>query len=116
MFKKIILQTALSVMLLLLSNINLFAQERRVTFAKGKTSATASGTIDANTCGETFTVRVKKGQRVRMSVTSTNGQVGFDESCSKSFSVVMNETTDYPIIPCNCGRRATRFTLTVSVR
>lgn len=117
MLKKIILPIAILGVVLLVSIGSAFAQEgRRISFAKGKFSAAVSGTIGANICGETFLVRARKGQRVRVNVTSTNGKVGFDEYCTRTFSIVMNETTDYTIQPCNCGKRSTRFTLTVSIR
>lgn len=116
MLRKIIVHFLMLAMILFLTSTNLLAQQTRITFAKGRTSASVSGKIEADGHKE-FSVKLKRNQKVRISVRSDNGKVAIaTESCEeKVWSFVNQEPQDYLILICNSGR-ATNYTITVSAR
>lgn len=98
---------------------------RRVSFARGKSSATVSDSVPPNHVNS-YVLHIKKGQKISARVTSANGKVDldgdnigagqFEESGNTTFNVPVDETGDYNIYVRNRGKAATRFTLTVTIR
>jgi hypothetical protein len=98
---------------------------RRVSFARGQSSATVSDSVPANHVNS-YVLHIRKGQKIGARVTSANGKVDldsdnigggqFEESGTTTFNVPVDQTGDYHIYVRNRGKAATRFTLTVTVR
>ncbi len=90
MLKRITVKFLALVMVFLLTGTDLAAQTR-IRFAKGRSSATVSGTIPAKT-NRTFVVRASAGQFARVSVSSRGLKIFSDaapkgESGSSSFDI-----------------------------
>lgn len=104
-----------------------FAQsgETVMKFAPGKSAATVSRLLAADEL-HTYSLRVKKGQKIIVKVRSGNGKVDldtsnftgghFEEAGHKSLSLTVDQTGDYQVYVKNTGAAATRFVLTVAVR
>ena len=112
-------RTALKVVALLLvlvmSNADALAQ-KRIRFARGKSSATVRGPISGDGYLE-YTVNGRAGQVMTIEITSGNGAVVVNAGTAsgKSFSIDMTGG-DHLLSVVNTGRRATNYTLTVSIR
>ncbi len=103
-----------------------FAQvEKRISFERGKSSATVSEKLAADTV-EVYNLRVKKGQKITIKVSSANGKVDldtanfsageFEEPGHKFLNLPIDQTGDYQIYVRNTGKTAMNFTLIVTVR
>lgn len=98
---------------------------RRVSFARGKSSATVSDGVPPGHVNS-YVLHIRKGQKVSARVTSANDRVDldgdnigagqFEESGATTFNVTVDETGDYHVYVRNRGKAATRFTLTITVR
>lgn len=127
MLKKLALKIITAAMIVILSNVILFAQteEERVKFGRGKNSATISNNISAGQL-RTYTLYVKKGQKITVKVRSGNDKVEvdtanfsagqFEERGNKFLSLPIDQTGDYQVYVRNFGKTTTKFTLTVTVR
>ncbi len=107
------LKFKLLVLLLIVTGVSLeaFAQTR-IRFAKGRTSATVSGTMAGN--GERkFILGARNGQYLSANVSSRNGCVIFSNGAT-SISYITEQGDNYIYLVNNCGRQS-RFTLTVSI-
>ena len=115
MLKKIIRQNLLLAVILFLTSSDLFAQ-RQINFRKGQNSATVAGKIEANGA-KSFSVPLKKNQKVRITVWSGNSRVGIATESSelKVWSFVNREPQDYQIMIYNPSR-ATSYRVIISVR
>src|ERR1035437_3628866 len=107
--KKIIL-AALCVVILSAGS-ELYAQTR-IRFARGRTSATASGVVGARGTRR-YVLGAKQGQQLSGNVSSRNGCVKFTEG-STSMSFTTDSGNNW-ISETNYCRSATRFVLTVSI-
>ncbi len=103
-------------MVFLISETDLSAQTR-IRFARGRSSATVSGTIQPKS-NRTFVVRASDGQIARVSVSPRNLRIFSDaapkgEAGSSSFETYYgdNEFGFY-----NPSNRAIRYILTISIR
>jgi hypothetical protein len=113
--------------IIFLTNIMSFAQdeETRINFGRGKSSAEVAGIIPAKRT-HTYVLRVRKGQKIKIKVTSGSGKVDvdtsnlsagqFEESGVTSLNLPVDETGDYRIYVRNFGKTETNYSLTVTVR
>lgn len=103
------------ILLIALSGTQVFAQ-KRIRFARGKSSATVRGPIGPNGYTE-YVIDGRAGQVMTIEITSGNGAVivNAGSASGKSFSLEMTGG-DHLLSVVNTGRRATNYTLTVSIR
>ena len=115
MFKRPILQVLAVALLLILSSADAFAQ-KRIRFQRGASSATVRGPIGGGGYLE-YVVNGRAGQVMTIEITSGNGAVVVNAGTAsgKSFSIDMTGG-DHLLSVVNTGRRATTYTLTVSIR
>ena len=112
-------RTTLKVVALLLvlvvSSADVLAQ-KRIRFQRGKSSATVRGPIGPNGYTE-YVIDGRAGQVMTIEITSGNGSVVVNAGTAsgKSFSVEMTGG-DHLLSVVNTGRRATNYSLTVSIR
>lgn len=108
-------QVVAVVLIIALSNVQVLAQ-KRIRFQRGKSSATVRGPIGAGGYTE-YVVDGRAGQVMTIEITSGNGAavVNAGSASGKSFSIDMTGG-DHLLSVVNTGRRATNYTLTVSIR
>src|SRR6185503_16281464 len=112
-------RTGLKVVALLLvlvvSSADVLAQ-KRIRFQRGKSSATVRGPIGPNGYTE-YLIDGRAGQVMTIEITSGNGAVVVNAGTAsgKSFSIDMTGG-DHLLSVVNTGRRATNYTMTVSIR
>lgn len=116
MIKKISLYLVMTAMVFLMTSADLYAQSR-IRFARGRSSATISGTIPAKS-NRYYVVGARSGQIARVSVSPRNLRIFSDEapkgeSGSSSFSTYTGDNEFGIYNPTN---RAVRFTMTISIR
>jgi hypothetical protein len=95
----------------------------RISFARGRSAATLSGTIPAGATRE-YVIGVRRNQTMTISVDSGNSQIVIDvddvnghlEYGDGFTQIETNANGDHWITLKNEGGRATRYTMTVSVR
>lgn len=102
-------------LVLVVSSAEVLAQ-KRIRFQRGKSSATVRGPIGANGYTE-YVIDGRAGQVMTIEITSGNGAVivNAGTASGKSFSIDMTGG-DHLLSVVNTGRRATNYTLTVSIR
>jgi hypothetical protein len=99
--------------------------ERKIKFAKGKSSATVKDTIADRNTTHTWTVNTKAGQTMTVVFTSTRKDVDFcisypnggadDDSCSKrKWTITPTEDGNYTFM-IDSKRENTPYTLTVTI-
>ena len=100
---------------MLWSSVDLKAQTR-VRFARGRNSATLSGTISPGTV-KTYVLRAGSGQSVTATVSSSNGKVDFTDRDvhDTQFSMTTERNGDVSIRIDNHGK-TTKYTLTISIQ
>ena len=103
------------ILMLVLSASDVLAQ-KRIRFARGASSATVRGPIGAGGYTE-YTVNGRAGQVMTIEIRSGTGTVVVNagSASGKSFSIEMTGG-DHLLSVVNTGRRATNYTLTVSIR
>ena len=116
MIKKISIYMVLLVTVFLMTSVELFAQSR-IRFAKGRTTATVSGTIPAKS-DKFFLVGARYGQIARVSVSPRSLQIYSDaapkgESGRSDFETRSGDNEFGLYNPTN---RAVRYTMTISIR
>ena len=99
--------------------------ERRVTFPRGRTSATVKGYIPDRLTTHLWMVRAKAGQTMRVRLATARRDVDMcvvypngstpDGGCGRGFTGVLPEDGDYSIIV-DSKRDKTSYTVTVSIR
>ena len=100
--------------MLLLSFVSAFAQDIRIKFPKGRTSATMNGRI-SNGGRICYFARARQGQTFTATVNSRSGKVQIFESGETSCSYSIEQAGDQSVCVDNLSR-ATTYTLTVSIR
>lgn len=116
MIKKISVKLMVLMMIGVLLTTDSMAQTR-IRFGKGKSSATVSGTMAAN--GErTYILGARNGQTLTAVLSCGNGECDFAEGDmhDTQYSQYVESNGDVYITLHNHGRRATRFTMTVSIQ
>ena len=113
--RKRTLQTLALALMLMLSSADVVAQ-KRIRFQRGKSSATVRGPIGPGGYTE-YVIDGRAGQVMTIEITSGNGAVVVNagSASGKSFSLEMTGG-DHLLSVVNTGRRATTYTLTVSIR
>ena len=113
--KRTILKVVALLLVLVVSSADVLAQ-KRIRFARGKSSATVRGPIGPNGYTE-YVIDGRAGQVMTIEITSGNGAVVVNagSASGKSFSLEMTGG-DHLLSVVNTGRRATNYTLTVSIR
>jgi hypothetical protein len=86
--------------------------QARIQFARGRTSATVSGTIKRS-AGRTFVLRAKNGQFLSANVSSRNDCVNFNNGATSTSFVT--RSGDNVLYVSNRCRNALPFTITVSI-
>ena len=116
MVKKTIPQIIALALILILSSSQSLAQNKRISFRKGASSATVRGKIGANGYLE-YMVNGKAGQVMSIEITSGNGAVVVNAGTAsgKNFSLDMSGG-DHMLSVVNTGKSATNYTLTVSIK
>ncbi len=100
-------------LLMLFGNLNA-AGDIRIRFAKGRTSATVSGTVatGGRVC---YFAGARSGQTLTATISSRSGKVQILESGETSYTYQVEVTGDQSICVDNIGN-ATRYSLTVAIR
>lgn len=116
MIKKLSIYFVMMVTLTLMANVELFAQQR-IRFARGRSSATVSGTIPAG-ANRSFVVRADYGQYANVRVSPGRLQVWTagtpkGQSGGTSFET---DSGDNEFGIYNPTNRPMRYTLTISIR
>lgn len=116
MIKKINIYFVTVAMILLMSGIDIMAQTR-IRFARGRSSATVSGTIPARS-NKNFVVGASNGQYARVSVSPRNLQIYSNEAPkgeagSSGFETYSGDNEFGIYNPTN---RPVRYTMTISIR
>ncbi len=108
MFKPVVVIS----MILALSVVNL--ADIRIRFARGRTSATVTGTIRAGgrVC---YIAGARRGQTLNAVLSSRSGKVNFLETGETSYSFVVERGGDQTLCVDNVGG-STSYTLTVSIQ
>lgn len=115
MQKRTTLKVVALLLLLVMSSADALAQ-KRIRFRRGASSATVRGPIGPNGYTE-YVIDGRAGQVMTIEITSGNGAVivNAGSASGKSFSIEMTGG-DHLLSVVNTGRRATSYTLTVSIR
>ena len=113
--RKHTLQVLAVALVLIVSSADVLAQ-KRIRFQRGKSSATVRGPIGPNGYTE-YLIDGRAGQVMTIEITSGNGAVVVNAGTAsgKSFSIDMTGG-DHLLSVVNTGRRATNYTMTVSIR
>lgn len=103
-------------MAMLITCADLFAQTR-VRFKRGSSSATVSGTLGAGVT-RGYVLGARRGQILTATLSSGNGQVDFTQGNlhDTQYSATVERNGDVYISIDNHGRRATNYTLTISIQ
>lgn len=109
--KKFFIKIFTAAMLLTLSNGELFAQTR-IRFARGRTSATVSGTISGSG-SRTYVLGARYGQYLSANVSSRNDCIVFSSGATNT-SYVTGAGNNYLYLRNRCSGQV-GFSLTVSI-
>ena len=124
MMKKLIITKILAVALLLASFTTDSFALSRIRFARGRSSATVSGTLRAGAATK-FVLRASEYQRMTVVLNSGNDNISFnvadvhglfDTYYDGYASIETDANGDHWITLKNRGRSSTNFTMTVTVR
>ncbi len=116
MLKKIGLKISVAAMIFLMAASDSMAQTR-IRFARGRSSATVTGTLGAGAT-RGYVLRAARGQILTGTLSSTNGKADFTQGNlhDTQYSETVERNGDVYISVDNHGNRATRFTLTISIQ
>lgn len=116
MLKKFGLKIAILAMILVTAATDSMAQTR-IRFARGRSSATVTGTLAANAT-KGYVLRAAQGQTLTGTLSSTNGKADFTQGNlhDTQYSQTVEEDGDVYISVDNHGSRSTKFTLTISIQ
>ncbi len=117
MLKKISLKFFILMLVGVMSVTDLSAQTR-VRFARGRSSATFSGTIRPGSSVRSYVLRAAEGQTLTATLSSGNGKCDFTQGDYEDtqYSQVIERTGDVTFSIDNHGSRRTTFTLTISIK
>lgn len=104
---------ALVLMLMwIVSSSDALAQTTRIRFARGRTSATVSGSVAGNTFRD-YVLSARRGQQLSANVSSRNNCVIFSQG-STGIGFTTDSGDNYINLNNTCGRTAS-YTMTVSI-
>ena len=117
MFKKIGVKILVLAMIGVMFTTDSMAQTR-IRFARGRSSASVSGTIRPGMSVRSYVLRAQAGQTLTATLSSGNGKCDFTQGDYEDtqYSQVIEEDGDVTFSIDNHGTRATNFTLTVSIK
>ena len=118
MIRKLLVTKILAAALLVASFTTDSFALSRIRFARGRTSATVSGTLIGG-ASRSYVLGASRGQTMTVRVTSTNGSVWIDiggNDVGKAETITLRSTDDYIITVHNDGNGSTRYSLYVSIR
>jgi hypothetical protein len=117
MFRKLGVKILILAMMSVMLTTDSLAQTR-IRFARGRSSASVSGTVRPGTRVRTYVLRAMAGQTLTATISSGNGKCDFTqgEYEDTQYSQLIEETGDVVFSIDNHGSRATTFTLTVSIK
>lgn len=118
MFRKISAKLLLLTLILVFSAADLLAQSAtRVRFARGRNSATLTGTLAANGGSRGYVLKAQSGQVLTATLSSANGKVDFMQGArhDTQYTRTIERDGDVYISVDNHGRR-TGYTLTISIQ
>lgn len=117
MLKKFGVKMLVVAMIALMASSDVLAQTR-IRFARGRTSATISGTLRPGNAVRSYVLRAAAGQTLTATLSSGNGKCDFNEGEYEDtqYSRYIEEDGDVVFSLDNHGTRSTSFTLTVSIR
>src|SRR5215204_3378098 len=116
MLKKLGVKMLVLMMVCVMLTTDLMAQTR-IRFARGRSSASVSGTMAAN--GQrTYVLGARSGQNLTATLSCGNGKCDFAEGelHDTSYSEYVDRNGDVYITIHNHGGRSTNFTMTVSIQ
>lgn len=115
MHKRPTLQVLALALVVILSSADALAQ-KRIRFQRGKNSATVRGPIGPGGYTE-YVIDGRAGQVMTIEIASGNGAVivNAGSASGKSFSIDMSGG-DHLLSVVNTGKRATNYSMTVSIR
>lgn len=118
MLRKISAKVLLLTLIFVISASDLLAQTTRVRFARGRNSATMTGTLAANGGSRGYVLRAQRGQNLTATLSSTNGKVDFMQGArhDTQYSMPVEQDGDVYISVDNHGGGRTRYTLTISIQ
>lgn len=118
MFRNLGAKLLLLTLLFVVSTADLLAQTSRVRFARGRNSATLTGTLAPNGGNREYVLRAQRGQTLTATLSSTNGKVDFmqGERHDTQYSVPVEQDGDVYISIDNHGGGRTRYSLTISIQ
>jgi len=92
--------------------------QTRIRFARGRSSASVSGTIRPGTSIRSYALRASAGQTLTATLSSGNGKCDFTQGDYEDtqYSQQIEEDGDVVFSIDNHGTKATNFTLTVSIK
>lgn len=99
-------------LLVLAFSTEMFAQTR-IRFARGRTSASVSGTLAANDTRD-YVVGARSGQTFSGNVSSRGNCIKFGQSNTTGLTITMDEGNNFFSLTNYC-RKATAFTMTISI-
>lgn len=116
MLKKFGVKILVLTMICLMTASDTLAQTR-IRFARGRTSATVSGTIYGDG-SRGYVLRAARGQTLTAVLSCGNGKCDFAQGDlhDTQYSQYVSRNGDVYITIHNHGRSATRFTMTVSIQ
>lgn len=116
MIKKLSAKLLILSVIFLMSGIDTMAQTR-IRFRRGASSATVSGTLGSGVT-RGYVLGARRGQVLTATLSSGNNQVDFTQGNyhDTQFSMTVETNGDVYISIDNHGRRATKYTLTVSIQ
>jgi len=117
MLKKITVKLLVLMMIGVMFTTDSLAQTR-IRFARGRSSATVSGTIRPGNSVRSYVLRAQAGQTLTATLSSGNGKCDFTQGDYEDtqYSQQIEEDGDVVFSIDNHGNRATTFTLTVSIK
>lgn len=116
MLKNFGLKLIVAAMIFLTATSDTLAQTR-IRFARGRNSATVTGTLAAGASKE-FVLGAKAGQILTGTLSSTNGKADFTYGSlhDTQYTQTVEENGDVYVSIDNHGKGATKFTLTISIQ
>ena len=116
MIKKLSVKFLVLSVIFLMSGLDVMSQTR-IRFRRGANSATISGTLGAGVT-RGYVLGARRGQILTATLSSGNNQVDFTQGNyhDTQFSMTVEQNGDVYISIDNHGRRATKYTLTVSIQ
>lgn len=116
--KTVIIKIFAVLMIIGMTDSAAFSQETRIRFARGKTSATVSGSLVAG-ANRAYILKASEGQTMTVRVASKSSGVSVDiggNDMGKGTTIELRSTDEYIITVHNDGNRTASYSLYVGIR